>query len=402
MTSSAPSAAAGAPEPPSGAGTDEAAPPPASTVSVRVPGSTAFRLLEEPVFEGGPTAARKLNDLLMSSMQMQHLLLFAGSGTSLHCGYPGMGDLYSRVSKLPEFDKALKKVKHPVADRNFEELLSRCDAHLLLESDKTVENFRRKAIDEVLSSCRAPEPLTKLESHQAFLLKLARRRARDARLKLFTTNYDLCFERAASAVGMIPIDGFSLGHPRRFDPRFFDYDIVRRDGVSETSTFVPGVFQYFKIHGSVDWAARGDGTEVDVSVGADNACLVYPARTKYQRTFEQPHLELVAHYLAALRQANTCLVVLGFGFYDDHLTRPILSALQTNPHFRMIVVDPYADSNLERTEGNWPRLDRLSTTADLTFVKAKFDEFVALIPDLTALSPAQELAIAVQKVAAKA
>lgn len=381
-----------------GAPASSPAPAPAcSSVSFRRPGDPVFQPLED---EHGQEGKKKLADLLLTSMQMQHLLVFVGSGASLCCGYPGMWALYQEVKGLPNFELVRGRLKHPETNENIEDLLSRCDAHLLLREDRKVKEFRLRAIAKVLELCRDRAPLERLEHHKDFLRKLARRRARDSRLKLFTTNYDLCFEAAAGAVSMVPIDGFSFSQPRRFDPRFFEYDIVRRDGVSESSSFVPGVFHYYKIHGSVDWAVRDGKAEINPGVSADAAGIVYPARAKYQRTFEQPHLEIVAQYLAALRQPNTCLLVIGFGFADDHLTRPILSALETNPHFRMIVADPVAEKRLAQdTEGNWPQLASLSQRTDLTFINAKFDELVPLIPDLSALSPAQELARAIQKVA---
>jgi hypothetical protein len=94
----------------------------------------------------------------------------------------------------------------------------------------------------------------------AFLLAFASRTPTRDRLHIFTTNYDLCFERAAGDLGLVALDGFSFSQPRRFDPGFFDYDIVRRSTAStDGPNYVPGVFQYFKLHGSVDWALNGKG-----------------------------------------------------------------------------------------------------------------------------------------------
>jgi len=35
--------------------------------------------------------------------------------------------------------------------------------------------------------------------------------------------------------------------------------------------------------------------------------------------------------------------VTGFGFNDDHLSEPILAAVRTNPHLRLIIINPSAD-----------------------------------------------------------
>ena len=42
---------------------------------------------------------------------------------------------------------------------------------------------------------------SRLIGHTRFLQRLSKRRIRDSRLKLFTTNYDLCFEKAAAFLG---------------------------------------------------------------------------------------------------------------------------------------------------------------------------------------------------------
>src|SRR5205085_1187137 len=88
--------------------------------------------------------------------------------------------------------------------------------------------------------------------------------------------------------------------------------------------------------------------EVIPSPTPDSVCLVYPARGKYQQSYVQPHLELVSQYFAALREPNTCLIVIGFGFNDDHLSEPILAAVRTNPHLRLIIVNPSADDLTSR------------------------------------------------------
>lgn len=335
----------------------------------------------------------RLKDYLRSSLQMQHLAILCGSGTSIESGGPSMSALWREAETIDQFDQARTKVGYQNGS-NLEEFLSRCDAFIELNGQGDgVAAVRAKAIGLILEQCR--KALGGLEAHTTILKKLIRRRARDSRVKLFTTNYDLCFEQAAGALGIVPIDGFSFGGPRRFDPRFFDYDIVKRAPHAEGSSFVPGVFHYYKLHGSVDWRQHEDSIIVDPKVEASEACLIYPARAKFQRSYEQPHLELMARYLATLREQNTCLVVAGFGFNDEHLSGPILAALRSNPHFRLIVVCRDPETKLNAGAGSWGALQSLSSRADVSFIASPFSRFVELIPDLSALSRADELQAAV-------
>jgi len=315
-----------------------------------------------------------------------------------------MSDLWTGAAGLENFNAALSAVSFQHG-KDIEEFLSRCDAFLeLTPNHKIVSDVRAAAVEMILARCTAVgTDSSTLIPHQELLKKVARRRARDSRVKVFTTNYDLCFERAAAELGIVPIDGFSFGSPRRFDPRFFDLDVVRRASSSEAVTFISGVFQYLKLHGSVDWSARDGRIEVVQNVSPQDACLIYPARAKFQRSYQQPHLELMARYLAALREHNTCLVIVGFGFSDAHLYAPIFAALRSNPHFRLIVVSRTIDQKVESPKAGSPyvELSELAARSDVSLVAASFTDFVSVIPDLAALSPAHELEAAVLRVTGK-
>ena len=68
-----------------------------------------------------------------------------------------------------------------------------------------------------------------LKGHINFLSKLAKRNKKLPRLKLFTTNYDLCFEKASSLLDYVVVDGFSYTSERAYNPTLFKYDMVRRE-----------------------------------------------------------------------------------------------------------------------------------------------------------------------------
>jgi len=345
----------------------------------------------------------RLRDYLKASLQMQHLAILCGSGTSTEAGYPSMSELWKEAEGLPGINAARAAVSY-LNGNNIEEFLSKCDAFTELNPDETsVPKVRSLTVEMILKRCRMSIEPAKLVAHQDLLKRVARRRARDSRVKLFTTNYDLCFESAAAELGLVPLDGFSFSQPRRFDPRFFDFDIVKRTPASESVTFVQGVFHYYKLHGSVDWSSHAGRIDVDPTVGSEHACLIYPARAKFQRSYQQPHLELMARYLATLREQNTCLVVMGFGFADAHLSAPMLAALRANPHFRLILVSRTIDKKLEtaKTDSPFFELRELAHHSDVSFIAASFTDFVTLIPDLTALSPAHELEAAVLRVTGK-
>jgi hypothetical protein len=392
------------------------------------PEAAAWRELKPDVPAGTDTAEEQrilavskgakdeLKGFLLSSLQMQHVVVLAGSGTSLgpvtkgpsmwtlwdYCvnNNPGTGTA-ARVTS-PTAAKVIDEIEYDLAteEDNIEALLSHCEAYLQVKSSADVATFVTDSKKLILDKCSGfidPANPSQLAAHRTFLHRLSRRRVRDSRLKLFTTNYDLCFETAAGKQGLVMLDGFSFTQPRQFDPRFYLYDIVRRPTTGdEIGSPLEGVFHMYKLHGSVNWARKADyEIVVEQNPSPDSACLIYPARGKYQQSYVQPHLELISQYFSALREPNTCLIVIGFGFNDDHLSEPILAAVRTNPHLRLIVVNPSADSLTQQSfEQNkyWGTLfDLAKQGEDVWLIKARFGDFAEMIPDLKSLTPAQRL-----------
>ena len=103
----------------------------------------------------------------------------------------------------------------------------------------------------------------------------------------------------------------------------------------------------------------------------------------------------MAQYLSSLREPNTCFIVSGFGFNDEHLAEPLLSAVRTNPHLRLIIVDFKAKDNLDKdTDSNhyWTGFKKLALNGeDIWFINSSFEDFANIIPDLKSLTPAEKL-----------
>jgi hypothetical protein len=359
-------------------------------------------------------AAREtLKETLLTSLQMQHIVVLAGSGTSLDpVGGPSMKDLWDAAIGKPPIQGATKTAEKIYYDLqapipNIEEFLSKSEAYLQVKDDTDVKIFVNSCKKVILEKCTTFLNVGKLDAHKTFLHRLSRRRVRDPRLKVFTTNYDLCFEQAASALGGVVIDGFSFTPPRHYDPRYFGYDIIRRPRASEDQgNYLEGVFLLYKLHGSVNWARDTNGViQEKINPSPDEACLIYPARGKYQQSFLQPHLESMSQYLAALREPNTCLFAIGFGFNDDHLSEPLLAAVRSNPHLRLIIADPgIIDREREGTKANpyWQNFFTLAKNGeDIWFINASFQDFAKLVPDLKSLTPADRLMKTIQSITEK-
>ncbi|MDX2024321.1 MAG: SIR2 family protein [Deltaproteobacteria bacterium] len=349
---------------------------------------------------------RQLLATLKEGLQMSNVLVLAGSGTSMgQTAGPSMGDLWHRCMATaapgssangPRLSGEEIARKLSYSGNNIEDLLSRCELELRIKEDFDVASFVTFSKAQILEACSSflKTPDIQLNTHEKLLRRLARRRARDPRVKVFTTNYDTCFETAAGRLGLVVMDGFSFSRPRRFDPKYFSYDVTRRTSYREDkATPLEGVFHLLKLHGSVTWERNGSAIEEREHPNPKDACLVYPQSGKYQQAFEQPHLELVSQYLSALREPNTCIFVVGFGFNDSHLSTPLMEAVKTNPHLKLVVVGPAAKVNVAGPPSPWTTLHSLSEDGeDVWFINAGFDQFVDLLPDLKASGSVDRLA----------
>src|SRR5690606_6468684 len=112
--------------------------------SFKPPRSSEWKSLQpEESNDIGEDQARKNQDelynVLLSSLQMQHLVVLAGSGCSREVGGPLMADLWNEiVGADPEDDvrKVIDDVGYDIEQENIEALLSRIEASLALNEDE--------------------------------------------------------------------------------------------------------------------------------------------------------------------------------------------------------------------------------------------------------------------------
>lgn len=364
---------------------------------------------------------------LGSLAQGLHLTALAGCGASMqdgaYCG-PSMGELMEVARSADHYAEAVVLCGYEGKEKpeNVEDFLSMCERVMQLPTRleeqkgklgltdaqrKHLVDFVKDAKKKIRDRCdffSDPIPTGKqslsLDAHKKFLRCFARRSGRKPRINLFTTNYDLCFEKAASETGFVVMDGFSFSFPRRFSSLNYELEIAQRKGQNSDSLDpIDNAFRLFKLHGSVNWDHVDGG--VTQNDKPSNPCLVHPALTKFQKAFEQPYLEMVSHYLEALRQPDQTLLVIGFGFADAHLSAPIQSALESSNRFRMVIVDPSLKERIAKAEDFYGILSHWMGENDerVTLFNGTFQQFMELVPRIHKPSNAEVLAEAVQRIA---
>ncbi len=331
-----------------------------------------------------------LRDELGLIVNAEHLVVLAGSGTSFSVtpkmgtsadkSAPGMADLWTPVQLLPSYKSIESKLQpETLATENLEYLLSEAVSRLSFETDTDLQAFVEAAEAVVWDRCNFVSDDSDLTTHELFLRKVARRSTRLQRTQVFTTNYDLAIEIAARRARFNVIDGFGYGG-QEFDGGSFDLDYVRRRP-QEQLALEPSVFHLLKLHGSVDWDGSGDVVR-KVNGQPPNPVLIYPSVAKYRLSYQQPYLEFMSRFQIALRQPDVGLIVVGFGFNDEHLVAPIEAALRSNIGLRAAVVTPGARKPDRNETIAW--IEDLIARGDrrLTLLSSTFDELVRRLPDI--------------------
>lgn len=336
-----------------------------------------------------------------TALTTRNLSILTGSGASIAVNGPSMGELWDECAKLPDFEFTLDAVNFSAEDRerkNIELLLTKCSFFTGLQQHgyEKVETFQKKSEHAIAKKCRRfITDRNQLEPYRNLLHRVCYRRTDWPRTKIYTTNYDLGIETAASRSALPYLDGFSFAQPRTFHSRYLDCDIVSRHHSESTEfDFLEGVFQLIKLHGSVDWSLKNNG-KIIRDEKTTKPFLIYPRDQKYAASYEQPFLDMIGHYQMSLRKPDTALLVIGFGFNDHHLVQPIRSALQSNPNsFKLVICDRSPTRKIEQEDKYpvWKELQAFQDAgADITFVEADFLEFTQALPNFSEAREADDL-----------
>jgi len=351
----------------------------------------------QPLNGDGGDGVKKTNQMLKerlgSFMLAQNLLVLFGSGASVSVGGPSMSALWDDAAESQKavFEKICGYVNHPKDTKDIEKLLSRCQGALAFANPNAdaITKFIEAVEDIIRDRCRKIDTWEKdkgkkqslaevIAPHSVLLSRVVPRRQDLPRTRIFTTNYDLCLELSAKQRRMSILDGFDLISPRTFDGRWFDYDFVRRGSREGAPDYLESVFHLYKLHGSVDWERSSDG--IIRNPETKRPYLIYPRDEKFALSFEQPFLEMMARFQMALREKDTALLLIGFGFNDQHLNQPIYHALATNPSFKLLVVDRSPEAKFGDGKA-WETLGRLQKAgAPLDVVQMDFKEFPNALP----------------------
>lgn len=396
----------------------------------------------------------RLQALISEWLRMENLVVLTGSGASVSAGGKTMANLetavFATIEVLPDIPASIspiiesRKLAVQHADLlgdpiGFEAWLSFvANALVVVESSggpfsavswpstpaPSVADLRwfvdrlRMAI---FAECALSLPETGLATsaseiapHLAFLSKLVARDSNLGRTHLFTLNYDTLFEQALELLGVQYFDGFTGRAAARFDPSVYGLDIYYPGEVAEGRVRRFDKFLHFyKLHGSIHWFEHGNEMRArhpDLApfqvyagltpeekaasllslAGGTPSVGILPTANKFAQTLTMPYAHLFRSFQVRLGIPQTFLLVLGYGFGDDHVSRIIENALM-NPSLVMLVVEPNPNSpvieRIRRYKDLGKRAFVLCPAADAftaaPFKHATFDDFArTVMPDV--------------------
>ena len=265
-----------------------------------------------------------------------------------------------------------------------------------------------------LPGTAAAKPASDIAPQLPFLAKLVARDSNLGRAHLFTLNYDTLFEQALELLGIQYFDGFTGRAVARFDPSVYGLDVYYPGEVAEGRVRRFDKFLHFyKLHGSIHWfeqngemrarhpdlapfksyAAKSAADKAtSLATLSDHAPSVgiLPTANKFAQTLTMPYAHLFRSLQVRLGIPQTFLLVLGYGFGDDHVSRIIENALM-NPSLVMLVIEPNPASpvieRIRRYKDLGKRAFVLCPTeaafAAAEFKFATFDDFArSVMPDV--------------------
>jgi NAD-dependent SIR2 family protein deacetylase len=374
---------------------------------------TSIPVTEDNMDEIARDESRKYYRESLKKVHFSNLVVLSGAGTSVKIGLSNdksggltMASIWNNLNesnlvKLHTTDKSGKEefgdfcVKCGYDLRDDQETIIK-DLEALLDKANKVAHSDTSLLKEIeiikkyVIKCCTLE-IADDSPHRKLLRKVTKRKLKDSRVKVFTTNYDTLWEQAAAKDRFTIIDGFTYSHPRCFNGRFFDYDIVIRHRTrnKDEDSFIPKLFHLYKLHGSLGWREQGNEivqTEVDLSdnkkelkdISLNGRLLVFPTNNKYECTYEAPYFEMMSRFQQCLRQENTLLITIGFSFLDKHITNVIEETLKQNPSLNLFVVDP----SISVEKSNWKKLFAYTEIDNRTvLINDYFNDFADNYPE---------------------
>lgn len=310
---------------------------------------------------------REIKELKTHLSYSKNMGFFFGAGTSCALGIPNVDQLTSSIEKRLEKDflKNFEKINTDLSTIdstkkvNIEDILNQIrrirditggkeDKEYLGisgEAAKTLDNEICKLIYELIVE---KENVANLENTKKFLAWLSLINHNFSK-EIFTTNYDLIFEKALEASQIPYFDGFVGAYEPFFWQESIDRFVTKHDLSLDW-------IRLWKIHGSLSWFWKEDidkkshriiriGRIEDIK-NKKNELVIYPSKEKYDSSKKQPFIAYFDRLKNYLLSGELLFVFSGYSFSDQHINEIIFNCLRQNNRLTALVFF-FQDSEVE-------------------------------------------------------
>ena len=308
---------------------------------------------------------------------------------------------------IPLMKDTFKKVEEPIIKNSREDLLGNFKDSEDLEKylnwlNKAIDFLKdEESIDYKKTKKDAQEQLIKsididysngvalkiLELYKKFYNIIFRIRNKSKNpINVFTTNYDLFNEKALESLKINYCNGFNGFIERVFEPSIFKQRIVDEENrYKEKWNPLKRYVRLYKIHGSIDWIEKDDKIQQVQEYSGKENILIYPTQAKHFETQYSPYSELFREMNIKLQNPNTTLIILGYGFGDEHINNLIAQSL-INEDFNLIILNSYKENGSLTKAGEF--FNKCNDNMNLHFIGGKnekgkslhyFDTFLSIL-----------------------
>lgn len=196
------------------------------------------------------------------------------------------------------------------------------DGELRGLTDDELEYLENTIREEIIEMVDVDFPTDDTGYH--LLTSWVRSTDREKPVEIFTTNYDLLFEKAFEDRSVPFFDGFVGG----YEP-FFDSHSVLNEKLPPRWT------RLWKIHGSINWKLDRSNGSIEIqkvsSEEEPNRAVIHPSHMKYDQSRKMPYRAYLDRLDKFLNKSKSILFIVGYSFGDQHLNEIILNALRGPP-----------------------------------------------------------------------
>lgn len=311
---------------------------------------------------------REIQELKNQLSYSKNVGFFFGAGTSTALGIPNIEQLTKGVEELLKddylnnFSIVKKDLESSFKGKtiNIEDILNQVRRIREITSEKKDKKYLEingesakkldvdicNKIHHILSEKEKTANLQNTKKLMAWL----NMQNRDFSKEIFTSNYDLIFEKSLEETQIPYFDGF-VGS---YEPFFLQENVER---FVDNNDITKSWIRLWKIHGSLSWFWKKDKVKdsfrivrlgkIDNIEKEGNEVVIYPSKEKYDSSRKQPFISYFDRLKTFLTNGELLFIISGYSFSDQHINEVIFNSLRQNNRLH-IVVFAYEDDTIEK------------------------------------------------------